>query len=292
MSQQITVAFVQQYTDNVLILSQQRGSRLRGSVYEKPFNAGTNVYFERVGATSAVKRTSRHADTPLVDTPHSRRRVSPVPYDWADLIDEPDKVRTLINPENAYAQNAGFAMGRAMDDEIIAALWGTAYTGVDGTTTVALPSGQKVAQDGTPSSLTVDKLLKAKKVLDTNETDPADPRSIVCSAAAIQALLGTTEVKSSDYNTVKALVQGEINTFVGFDFKMSARLPLVTTGTYRAAYAYCKAGMGLAIGTDIKTRITERPDKSYSVQVYVNMDLGATRIEDEKVVEIPCLAGD
>lgn len=292
MSTEITVAFVQQYTDNVIILSQQKGSRLEGAVTVKPGVVGKTCFFERVGATSAVKRTSRHADTPLINTPHSRRRVALVPFDWADLVDEPDKVRTLINPENSYAQNAGFAMGRAKDDEIIAAMWGLAYSGEDGATTVALPAGQKVAQDGTPSSLTVDKLLKAKKVLDANEVDPEDQRSIACSAAAIQAMLGATEVKSSDYNTVKALVQGEINTFVGFKFIMSARLPLVTTGTYRAAYAWAKSGMGLAVGSDVKTRITERADKSYSVQVYLNMDLGATRVEDEKVVEIPCLAGD
>jgi len=207
-------------------------------------------------------------------------------------VDEPDKVRTLINPENAYAQNAAFAMGRAMDDEIIAAMCGYAYSLVDGSLPVALPAGQKVAQDGTPSSLTIAKLLAARTVLGKSDVDKDDPKHIVCSPAAIGAMLNLPEVKSSDYNTVRALVNGEINTFMGLEWHQTNRLPLVTTGTYRAAYIWAKSGMGLAIGQDIKTRITERADKSYSVQVYLNMDLGATRVEDEKVVEIPCLAGD
>ncbi len=292
MSIEITTAFVQQYQDNVLILSQQKGSRLENSVFVKSGVVGKTCFFDRVGSTAAVKRTTRHADTPLISTPHSRRRVALVPFDWADLVDEPDKVRTLINPENSYSLNAAYAMGRAKDDEIIAAFYGTAYTGEDGSGTQDLPAGQKVAQDGTPSSLTVGKLLLARTVLNKNEVDKDEPKFIACTSGAIAAMLNATDVKSSDFNTVKALAQGDIDTFMQFKFIEINRLPLVTTGTYRAAYAWAKNGMGLAVGADIKTRITERPDKSYSVQVYLNMDLGATRIEDEKVVEIPCLAGD
>ena len=292
MSTEITVAFVQQYTDNVIMLSQQQGSRLEPAVATKSGVIGENTYFERIGATAAVERTTRHGDSPLVNTPHSRRRVSMKPYDWGDMVDEPDQVRMLIRPESKYAMNAVWALGRTKDDIIIAAMYGNAYTGKDGSTTVALPSGQKVAQDGTPSSLTVGKLRKAKVLLDAAEVDPVDPRYIVASALAIDALLGDTTVTSADYNVVKALVQGEIDTFVGFKFIRSQRLPLVTTGTYRAAYCWAKTGMGLAIGTEIKTKIVERADKNFSVYVWASMDLGATRIEDEKVVEIPCLSTD
>jgi len=292
MSTEITVAFVQQYSDNVIMLAQQKGSRLQDNVMVKPGVVGENCYFERMGATAAQERTTRHGDSPLMNTPHSRRRVSMKPYDWGDMVDEPDQIRMLIKPESKYAMNAVWALGRSKDDIIIAAMCGNAYTGKDGSTTVALPSGQKVAQDGTPSSLTVEKLRKAKVVLDTAEVDPDIPRFLMAQSLSIDALLGTTQVTSSDYNVVKALVQGEIDTFLGFKFIRIQRLPLVTTGTYRAAYAWAKDGMGLAIGSEVKTRITERADKNFSVYVWASMDLGATRIEDEKVVEIPCLATD
>lgn len=292
MSTEITVAMVQQYSDNVIMLSQQKGSRLQDKVAQKTGVVGENTYFERIGATSALKRTTRHADSPQVNTPHSRRRVSMSPYDWGDMVDEPDQIRMLIKPESKYAINAMWAMGRSKDDVIIEAFYSNAYTGKDGAVPVALPSGQKVAQDGTPSSLTVAKLRKAKVILDTNEVDPEEPRFIAAHALSVDALLGDNNVTSSDFNVVKALVQGEVDTFVGFKFVRINRLPLVTTGTYRAAYAWAASGVGLAIGAEVKTRITERADKSFSVYVFVNMDLGGTRIEDEKVVEIPCLATD
>ena len=96
MSSQITTSFVEQYSSNVALLSQQLGSKLRSSVDVETV-VGKNAFFEQLSATSAALRTSRHGDTPQVDTPHSRRRVSLVDYEYADLIDNQDKVRTLID---------------------------------------------------------------------------------------------------------------------------------------------------------------------------------------------------
>ena len=72
-----------------------------------------------------TERVSRHSDTPQIDTPHSRRRVSMSDYEWADLIDQQDRVRTLIDP-TSLCFAAAYAMGRSMDDEIIAAVSGNA----------------------------------------------------------------------------------------------------------------------------------------------------------------------
>ena len=91
MSTQITTAFVEQYKSNVLHLAQQKGSRLRNAVRVEMVT-GKSAFFERIGSTAAEKRTSRHSDTPRMDTPHSRRKVSLDDYDWADLIDQEDKV--------------------------------------------------------------------------------------------------------------------------------------------------------------------------------------------------------
>lgn len=290
MSIEITVAFVQQYTDNVLMLSQQKGSKLRDTVQLDTNVVGKYKFFERIGATSAVKKTTRHGDTPLVNTPHSRRRASLVPFEWADLVDEVDQHRLLITPESKYAMNAAWAMGRAMDDEVIAAFAGTSCAGEDGGTPVAFPASQQVAQGS--ASLTVAKLRAAKLLLEKADVDKDEQRYIVSPPTGIDNLLGDSTVTSSDYNTIKALVQGEIDTFVGFKFVSSNRLPLVSTGTYRAAYAWAKGGMGLGIAQDVKTRITERADKSYSIQVFLSQDIGATRVEEVKVVEIPLLSTD
>jgi len=284
MSTQITTAFVEQYKSNVIQLAQQKGSRLRDTVrYESV--TGKNHFFERIGSTAARKRTSRHSDTPRMDTPHSRRRVSLDDYDWADLVDQEDKVRLLITPQSEYAMAGANAMGRAMDDALISAATGNAYGGVSGGSTVVLPAGQKVAHGS--AGLTVAKLLSAKEVLDSAEVDPDEPRFCILASSQVTDLLNTTEVKSSDFNTVKALAQGEINSYLGFKFIRSQRLGTDSNGN-RQVLVYTSTGLGLAVGADIQTRISERDDKNYATQVFLSMSIGATRIEDEKVVEIAC----
>ena len=282
MSSQITTAFVQQYSNNVQMLSQQKGSLLRNTVDAETV-AAKNAFFEQVGKATAVKRVSRHGDTPQIDTPHSRRRVSMVDYEYADLIDKQDQVRTLIDPTSSYAQAAAFALGRAMDDEIISGITGNAFSGETGSTTVALPSAQKITESGT-DGLTIAKLRSAKEKFDSASVDPSIPRYLVVGPKQISDLLGTTQVTSSDFNTVKALANGEINSFLGFNFVVSNRLSIASSK--RLCLAYAMDGIKLALGQDIMTRIDERSDKGYATQVYVCMTMGATRMEEEKVVTI------
>jgi hypothetical protein len=282
MSNQITTAFVQQYSNNVQMLSQQKGSLLRSAVDVETV-VGKNAFFDQVGSALAVKRTTRHADTPQMDTPHARRRVSLVDYEYADLIDNQDKIRTLIDPTSAYASAAAYALGRAQDDEIIAALSGTAYTGETGSTATALPASQKITEGGT-NGLTIAKLRSAKEILDAASVDPSIARYIAVSPKQITDLLGTTEVTSSDFNSVKALANGEVNSFLGFNFIVSNRL--TSASSKRLCLVWAMDGCKMAIGQDLMTRIDERADKGYAHQVYVCQSIGATRMEEEKVVTI------
>lgn len=282
MSNQITTAFVQQYSNNVQMLSQQKGSLLRSAVDVETV-VGKNAFFDQVGTALAVKRTTRHADTPQMDTPHARRRVSLVDYEYADLIDNQDKIRTLIDPTSAYATAAAYALGRAQDDEIIAALSGTAYTGETGSVATALPSSQKITEGGT-NGLTIAKLRSAKEILDAASVDPSIARYIAVSPKQITDLLGTTEVTSSDFNTVKALANGEVSSFLGFNFIVSNRL--TSAASKRLCLVWAMDGCKMAIGQDLMTRIDERADKGYAHQVYVCQSIGATRMEEDKVVTI------
>jgi hypothetical protein len=284
MSTQITTAFVEQYKSNVFHLAQQKGSRLRGAVKTETVT-GKAHFFERIGSTAAQLRTSRHSDTPRVDTPHSRRKVTMNDYDWADLIDQEDKVRMLISPQSEYAQAGAFAMGRAMDDAIIAAATGNALGGVAGGTSIVLPSAQKVVHGS--AGLSVAKLISAKEILDAAETNPDEAKYLVCAASQISDLLAITSITSSDFNSVKALVQGQIDSFMGFKFIRTERLGTDADGN-RQVLAFNQSALGLAVGSDISTKISERADKNYATQVFLSMTIGATRVEDEKMVEIAC----
>ena len=284
MSSQITTAFVEQYSANIQMLSQQMGSLLRDAVRNESV-VGKDAYFDQIGKVTAILKTSRHSDTPQIDTPHSRRRVSLADYEFADLIDQQDKVRLLIDPTSSYAKAAAYAMGRAMDDVIIAAALGSANTGVSGGTPLALPAGNIVAANLGGTGMNIAKLASAKNILDTGDVDPSIKRHIIVSPTEIADLLNNTTVTSSDFNTIKALVHGEIDSFMGFKFHVSNRL--VDNGAANTqCIAFAEDGILLGVGKDVTARIDERSDKSYATQVYYCQTIGATRMEEAKVVSV------
>ena len=289
MSFQVTTAFVEQYSANVQHLAQQDGSKLRSMVREESVT-GKNAFFEQIGATAARRRPSRHSDTPQIDTPHSRRRVSLEDFDWADLIDNEDKVRMLIDPTSQYAQVAAKAMGRAMDEVLIDAALGTAFTGVNGSTSTS----PQTALSAQASNMNLTTLLSIKETFDGDDV-PDEGRVIVCTASQIKSLLNTTEVKSADFNTVRALARGEIDTFMGFKFISvngsridGTKLVPVDGSGDRRCFAFQMDGLLLGIGQDMVTKISERADKNYATQVFCSMAIGATRMEEVRVLEAPC----
>jgi hypothetical protein len=292
MSTQITTAFVSQYAANVTLLAQQKGSKLREAVRLEHVT-GKQAFFDQIGATAARRRSSRHADTPRMETPHARRRCAIEDFDWADLIDREDRLRLLIDPTSTYARSAANAMGRAIDEIIVDAIRGTAFTGENGATPMALPGTQRVPAGGT--GLTVSKLMSAKRTLDTADIDGED-RFIAVTSRQLEDLLGSTLVTSADFNTVRALVHGELETFLGFRFLRvdgqridgTKILPFIT-GNERACLAWQRDQVVLGMGTEPSARITERPDKNYATQVFYSMSAGAARMQETGVVEIACV---
>lgn len=324
MSFEITQSFVQQYKDNVIHLAQQKGSRFRDCVLNQPDIVGLNYYFERIGATGVVMKVSRHSPTPLISTPHSRRRVSMNTTQWSDLIDNDDKLKLLIEPESQYVIAGKNAMGRATDDFIIDGALQAAFSGTDGQTSVAFPSSQIVPDSSLSNLSAVDagsndsgqmspqRLLAIKVIFDNADVDPDEERFIAVSPVAIQTMLSHAVTNSADYNTVKALAEGAVDTFVGFKFIMTNRLPTtsstpfgpfqrtnyasapwtgpppVTATTDRICFAWAHTGIGYALQEDIKVEIAKDPTKSFSTVVYIEMVMGATRIEEARVVAAPC----
>lgn len=290
MSLQIDLAMVNAYRANVSLLVQQKGSRLRNAVRVEPQNAEFEFY-DRIGATEAQEITGRHQDTPLMSTPHDRRRCSLRDFDWADLIDRQDKLKMLMDPTGPYAQNAVFAMGRKMDDLLIDAAFGTAYSGKTGATSVSFPAANQVAVNyvesggAANSNLTIGKLRRAKEIFDAYDNDPDEQRFMTVTANSLHSLLRNTEVTSADYNTVKALVEGKVDSFMGFNFIRTQRLQTDGSG-YRRHIAWIKSGLLLGVSQEPQVDVGPRRDKRNSVQVYVSLGIGATRMEEEKVVEV------
>jgi len=308
MSFQVTDAFVQQFTGNVAFLAQQSVSRLRGRTIEDQIT-GESAYLEQVAATAAQKITARHSDSPIMNTQHLRRRIAPYDYGWGDLVDNLDKVRLLIDPASTYARNAAMAMNRAQDDEIISAFFGTAYTGHSGGTALTWPNGNSESTPTAPagtqisvsswtygngsgnSGLTISKLIEAMVALDAAEGDENEERYVAIKAKQKGNLLATTEATLKEYGVAKddlaPLRDGKVAMILGFETIHSERI-LATSDPYDRVPAWRKSAMGLGVAKDISGRMAERPDKRFSMYVYTDMSIGASRLEEAKLVEIPC----
>lgn len=311
MSFEITTAFVEGYKNNIYMLSQQKETRLFNKARQESQNSEADFY-ERIGAVDAVEVTGRHGDTPIMNTPHSRRMVTLSDAEYGDMIDKLDRVRLLIEPQDAYVQAAVMALNRYKDDIFIAAALGNAASGKTGTTLVALPSTQKVACfDGTTTTgvnLNVETLRKVKAKFWSNEVDDMIPLHMAVTGSQLESLLGEEEVTSSDYNTIKALVAGEVNSFMGFSFTQIERLVrsatditytvtngvvgagtgTITAANSRRCIAWAEDGMLSSTGMDISVNVGPRADKRYGTQVYVVESVGAVRMEEVKVVEVDC----
>jgi len=294
MSNQITTAFVQSYRSNVEFLLQQKGSILRPWVRNETQSAEFDFY-DRIGPTAAVEVLTRHADTPLIETPHDRRRVHLRDFDWADLIDRKDLIRTLIDPTSAYSQNAAFALGRSQDDVIIENIFGTAFTGKTGATSVVHDTtNQRIAVNyvesgsAVDSGLTIPKLRKARQTLIAAQNDKSEPRYIAISAQQMTDLLSNSLIQDIDTNEVKALVHGEVDFYMGFKFLEIERLLTTATNAHRRLPCWVHSGVLFASGAEIHADIGPRRDKRNSTQVYVAASFGAVRMEEAKIVEIEC----
>lgn len=289
----LPVAHVRQFSDSVIMLAEQKESKLLPHVTMKRVNADY-AYFDRMAGIELIKKTTRHQETPIGEIEHSRRRVFVETYHRAVLIDKDDTDRMVIDVQGPYVQRLGSACGRLYDRVIVSALVGNAVS-VDedlAGSNVALPSAQIIEEDvGTANSnLNIDKLLRARRLMHEANVDVSP--IMVVSPKMLEALLGTTAVQSADYNSIKALVNGELNSFCGFQFVRYNELPGTSIeADPTLAIAFSKDALGFAMSRDKEVKISERQDLSHSRQVYIATSAGAVRLEEEKVVAIQCVGG-
>lgn len=296
MSNSIVNNFVDKFRDSLVLLSQQRGSRFRGSVMEAQHFGESASAVDQLAEAVAEIRTTRHAPKPIIETIHSRRWVDPVDYQWGDIIDTEDKLRLLIAPEGGYTKTGLNTINRGMDDEIVAAFFAASKTGVRGADTVSFPSANQIAVNvgaAGDTGLNTAKLLAGRETIMAGNVDLNDPdNQLYCAINALQehALLEQIKVGNADYNTniFQRDSSGHLSQWFGIKFILTERLAVDSNSDQRLPM-WAKSGMHLGIWQDVFGDISIREDLArnpHHVSTYGTF--GATRLEEAKVVELIC----
>lgn len=254
----------------------QGKAMLVGAVRQRRGVEGSTVKFPKVGRGVATPRVGQTDVTPL-NVGFSN--VTLTLEDWiaAEYSDIFSQQKVNFDERSELVQVLGNAIGRRQDQLVLNAL---ANSGT------SLAVGNDVG--GADSNMNVAKLRQAKGLMDKNNVPPTD-RHIVIHSNGLQSLLAETAVTSSDFNTVKALVNGELNTFLGFQFHVLGDRTeggLAIDGSLdRTCFAFHKDAIGYGEGIAPKTEINYIPEKT-SFLVASMFSAGATTIDAEGIVSI------
>jgi len=276
---------VTEFTRALGMAAQQKGSRLRQACMIGSHVGKDAVALDYISAVSAQEVTSRNALTQVLDPALNRRHVFPRHFAEAVWLSRQDKMEILSDPTSRYATTLASAHGRKEDELILRAAYGTATTGETGGTTEAFDTtNNQVANGGT--GLTFDKVNEAVRRLREGEVDVDDDLYAAVSARGLEDLLDQTEVGSHDYNTVKVLMTGKVDTFMGIKWIWTQQTEKLTSGADRNCMVWAKSGMHFGVWQEINGRISERDDHNYLTQVFAESTVGSTRLEQAKVVSI------
>jgi len=273
MAQGISSAFVELF-DAEVKQAYQASRMLAGITRERNNVEGNVVKFPKIGKGTATVRVPQTDVTPLNVT-YSQVSVTMSDYIAAEYSDIFHQAKVNFDERRELVQVVGNAIGRRMDQLVIDAL-----------SAASSPSTVATSVGGAGTNMNLAKLLAAKKALDAKNV-PAEGRCMIIHANGLSALLDETELTSSDFATVKALSQGEIDTFLGFKFIMlgdrdEGGLPLPST---RTNFAFHRDAVGLGVSMAQKSEIHYVPEKT-SFLVSSMFSAGAVAIDDEGIVHI------
>lgn len=292
------------YSDKWGAYLQQEASRLDKYVTVETGLTGKMVTFDQYGLLAFEEKVSRMGQTVLAEAPTKRRVMYPHIYTKAVGFDEFDakKLDNIDVPVSKTIEGLRSAAGRSMDKVMLDAFLGVNYIGDNGTTPVEFSETQVVESDyvdtgsAVASNLTVAKLRKALAMLHKAEAWNEERRAygdelvLACTSSQIDSLLKEPQVSSYDYNTVRALAEGKVDTFLGFRIIRTELLPIDASGV-RSCLAWVKSKAQFGIWDDFKVKISVRDDLDEALQIRAKFACGATRLQEEAFVKIDCSEG-
>lgn len=269
MSSTITAAFIAEWSDDVHHIYQQKGSKLRDAVRVVTGVNASTYDFHKL-ASVAANTKSRGAEITALDPTHTTVQATLTDHYAGDYIDKLDQLKTNPDMRREYATAFANALGRKTDDLLI-----TAINAGNGSTAATTAGG-----------LTYAKILEVLEGLNDADVDPED-RFLVVGSKQLAEALNISQLSSADYMSVRNVVNGSVDSALGFKWVMSNRLPLSGSPFVRSCFGFSKMAVGLAIGQDVKTEINYIPTR---VAHLVNsfMSMGAVVIDGTGVIQMEC----
>lgn len=306
------------YADMIRIKAQAMESVLQPSVEPETIrgrslvlDSWTNVVLQQRlrGQQYGAITAGASADKKYEELLTERRQVETEFWEYAEFFDQRDDTALMraVAPGGQYSRAVTAGFNRKKDEVIIAAFDATVNNYPSGTTPFDT-ANQEVAHNfnavtGDSSGLSVKKMIEANRILKTNPANPTvggigndGDWHIALHPSQLSDLLNVTTVTSSDFNVVKALVSGELNSFVGFQFhetpliQQEGAAAFFTTGSITGKYAYCyhRSAMVFGMSSDFMVRFDELPQRGYGIQAFHQFGLAAMRMDEAKIVRIEC----
>lgn len=294
-----TTLYSTQFSETIALLAQQLTSVFAPYAMEDRNFVGERKTYNQVAAVKPTAYTPGD-NTPTDSFTYTIRNVFPTAKHDGRLFDWSDGLQAVADPKASGYQAIMAGFGRAYDDIFISALGGTAYTGKLGTTAQTLAaynSGSQIlalADANGAKTMTKLKIMAAKTLFNKAQV-PAEGRHIALASEEEDQMLLMTDLTSHDFNIVKPLVEGTVQkrTWLGFEYLRSERLLAKDVSgddaKTRLCYAWQKTGVQIAIQLSPEARLEQYQTKGYSWHWYVKFQMGGTRMEETKVVQIPCL---
>jgi len=287
----ITTYYETEYSKNWEMLAQQMDSRL-GEAVTPTTITGKRRKFNQLDLGSMNEVTTRKGDTPDGDSTGVAYWLYRRKFERVIVFDEDDEMQlgTISLPDSDEVASMAAASNRTKDDVIIQSFDATRFIGENGTTSDTFLSAMSIAVDYVASGstansgLTLAKIARAKKLLDEQEVEDGD-RYFVHAAQQLQDMLLIDKMTSEDYASVKALVDGKVDRFLGFKFVRSERLTRNTSTDVRTCFAWHKSAIKFADGGR-NVHMDILPSRRHCKQIRGVYRCGSVRTQNEKVARI------
>ncbi len=314
LSKGVSNYFIDQFSATLYHVLEQTDSKFAQAVRTEPILNAEDKAFDMIGSLTLTEKTGRNPATPIEDLTTQRRWVFTTPFHQGVLKDKDDDLSMIVEPTSDIILNFHSAVNQKKDDIILTAMDATVtsgrragtsitwaaqdgnvkYTGVDTGRTIAHDTAEGNAS-AADTGMTLEKIELVKEYFANNDLNDDVPVWGAISPRQATNLFGQSEYVNVDFNTQKPLATGRIiKNWHGINWIVSTKIVIGSTNdvdgdvnVFRCPF-WAQDGIILGVQDAVTIEMSIRSDLSYSQQIYVHMNMGAMRMDEDRVCFVEC----